>query len=103
AGGVGGGGGVRERMVAAGRAGIQHVLLPRHNEKALVEIPAEVKADLSVQLVDTLDDVVPRLFAHDAEAENQPRTIKKPTPRLRPAQRSQLGADAGKVSVVSSE
>jgi ATP-dependent Lon protease len=96
-------GGVREKMLAARRAGIQHVLLPRHNEKDLVEIPAEVKADLSVQLVDTLDDVVPRLFARDAKAENQSRTIKKPAPRLRPAQRSQLGADAGKVTVVSSE
>jgi ATP-dependent Lon protease len=94
---------VREKILAARRAGIQHVLLPRHNEKDLVEIPAEVKADLSVQLVDTLDDVVPRLFAHDTQAENQPRTIKKPAPRLRPAQRSQLEADAGKVRVVSSE
>ena len=41
-------GGVREKILAARRAGIKSVLLPRHNEKDLVEIPAEVKADLSL-------------------------------------------------------
>jgi ATP-dependent Lon protease len=55
-------GGVREKVLAARRAGIKTVLLPRHNEKDLVELPAEVKADLTLRLVDTLDDVVPRLF-----------------------------------------
>ena len=55
-------GGVREKILAARRAGIKSVLIPRHNEKDLVEIPAEVKADVTFQLVDTLDDVVPRLF-----------------------------------------
>ncbi len=85
-------GGVREKLLAARRAGIQRVLLPRHNEKDLVEIPAEVKADLSVHLVDTIDDVVPRLFTHDSKADRHPRTLKKPAPRLRPAQRSQLEA-----------
>ncbi len=51
-------GGVREKILAARRAGIETVLLPRHNEKDLVDIPAEVKADLTLRFVDTLDDVV---------------------------------------------
>ncbi len=55
-------GGVREKILAARRAGIKTVLLPRHNEKDLVDIPVEVKADLTIRLVDTLSDVVPRLF-----------------------------------------
>ena len=55
-------GGVREKILAARRAGIKVVLLPRHNEKDLVDIPAEVKADLTLRLVDTLSDVVPYLF-----------------------------------------
>ena len=33
-------GGVREKVLAARRAGIQAVLIPRHNEKDLVELPA---------------------------------------------------------------
>jgi ATP-dependent Lon protease len=55
-------GGVREKVLAARRAGIKTVVIPRHNEKDLVELPAEVKADLTFHLVDTLDDVVPLLF-----------------------------------------
>ncbi|WP_148596665.1 endopeptidase La [Aquisphaera giovannonii] len=55
-------GGVREKVLAARRAGIRTLLIPRHNEKDLVELPADVKADLSFKIVDTLDDVVPRLF-----------------------------------------
>jgi ATP-dependent Lon protease len=93
-------GGVREKILAARRAGIQVVLIPRHNEKDLVEIPAEVKADLALQLVDTLDDVVPRLFARDArEFDTHPQASKKtapaskkPAPRIGPAPRSRLGA-----------
>jgi ATP-dependent Lon protease len=56
-------GGVREKVLAARRAGIHTVLLPRHNEKDLVELPAEVKADMTFHAVDTLDDVVAHLFA----------------------------------------
>jgi len=55
-------GGVREKILAARRAGIRSVLIPRHNEKDLIELPAEVKADMTFHSVDTLDDVVPRLF-----------------------------------------
>jgi ATP-dependent Lon protease len=55
-------GGVREKILAARRAGIHIVLIPRHNEKDLVELPAEVKADVTFHLIDTLDDVVPYLF-----------------------------------------
>ncbi len=56
-------GGVREKILAARRAGINVVLIPRHNEKDLVELPPEVKADMTFHLIDTLDDVVPYLFS----------------------------------------
>ena len=55
-------GGVREKVLAARRAGIRVVLIPRHNEKDLIELPKDVKADMSFLSVDTLDDVVPLLF-----------------------------------------
>src|SRR5207248_899873 len=72
-------GGVREKILAARRAGITTVLIPRHNEKDLVELPAEVKSDMTFHSIDTLDDVVPRLFP-------DPRGDKKkaPTPRGKP-------------------
>ncbi len=55
-------GGVREKILAARRAGITKVLIPRHNEKDLIELPDEVKADVEFHTVETLDDVVPHLF-----------------------------------------
>ncbi len=55
-------GGVREKILAARRAGITKILLPRHNEKDLIELPAEVKADVSFHTIETLDDVVDHLF-----------------------------------------
>src|SRR6185437_4810 len=66
-------GGVREKVLAARRAGVSTVLIPRHNAKDLIELPPEVKADLTIVLVDTLDDVVPHLF-----------TRPKVKPRARP-------------------
>jgi ATP-dependent Lon protease len=78
-------GGVREKILAARRAGIKTVLLPRHNEKDLVDIPAEVKADLTLRLVDTLSDVVPYLFerrASTAKTSAHQAPLKKPVPTL---------------------
>jgi ATP-dependent Lon protease len=90
-------GGVREKLLAARRAGIKVVLIPRHNEKDLVEIPAEVKADLSLHLVDTLDDVVSRLFlAKPSQADTHPQPLQKPRPRIASTRPSRLGVDAGK-------
>jgi ATP-dependent Lon protease len=75
-------GGVREKILAARRAGIETVLLPRHNEKDLVDIPPEVKADLTLRLVDTLDDVVSRLFeARPRVTKTHPRALDEPSPR----------------------
>jgi len=51
-------GGVKEKVLAAHRAKLKRVLLPKANEKDLVDIPAEVKADVEIVLVSTLDDVV---------------------------------------------
>ena len=65
-------GGVREKILAARRAGIKMVLLPRHNEKDLVDIPAEVKADLTLRLVDTLSTTSSRLSLRQPVARARP-------------------------------
>ena len=95
-------GGVREKILAARRAGIKTVLIPRHNEKDLVEIPAEVKADLSLLLVDTLDDVVPKLFLKESRKSNSPpQTLnKKPVPQVGRSPQSRLGTGSGKKATV---
>jgi ATP-dependent Lon protease len=79
-------GGVRDKVLAARRAGIKTVLIPRHNEKDLVEIPSEVKADIAFGLVDTLDDVVSRLFEpRGSKPQHKPDPVKPKTPPLKAA------------------
>jgi ATP-dependent Lon protease len=51
-------GGVREKALAAQRAGIPTMVLPRENEPDLEELPEETRAALSFVLVDSIDDVL---------------------------------------------
>ncbi|MFQ5458388.1 MAG: endopeptidase La, partial [Myxococcota bacterium] len=51
-------GGIKEKVLAAQRAGIDTVVLPRHNEKDLVEVPEGVRNDLKFRFVDTIDQAV---------------------------------------------
>ncbi len=76
-------GGVREKVLAARRAGIKTILLPRHNEKDLAELPPEVKADVTFRVVDTLDDVLPRLFDERAGKPREPEPAPPPARRAR--------------------
>jgi ATP-dependent Lon protease len=51
-------GGVKEKVLAAHRAGIRTVILPDKNRKDLVEVPDEIKNDLKFQFVARMDEVV---------------------------------------------
>jgi ATP-dependent Lon protease len=50
-------GGVKEKLLAANRAGITTVLIPKDNEKDLVDIPDDVKQVMAIQGVDFIDEV----------------------------------------------
>jgi ATP-dependent Lon protease len=51
-------GGVREKLLAARRAGVKTVLLPKRNEKDLADIPKRTLRGLTIVLVDRMDDVL---------------------------------------------
>ncbi len=51
-------GGVKEKVLAARRAGITDVLLPKRNESDLVDVPKELRHDLTFHFVDTVDEVL---------------------------------------------
>jgi ATP-dependent Lon protease len=51
-------GGVKEKVLAAHRAGIRMVILPKENEKDLNEIPANVRRKLRTVLVEHMDQVI---------------------------------------------
>jgi len=51
-------GGVKEKLLAAHRAGIKNVILPKENEKDLQDLPPDILEVLSVNLVETMDEVL---------------------------------------------
>ncbi len=51
-------GGVKEKMLAAHRFGLRTLILSKENEKDLVDIPDEVRDDLTIHVVDTIDEVL---------------------------------------------
>ncbi len=65
-------GGLNEKTVAAHRAGLKTLLIPRANEKDLVEIPAEVRADLEFILVENMDQVLQHALERPPAGEAKP-------------------------------
>ena len=52
-------GGIKEKVLAARRVGIRRVILPRQNEKSVVEdIGEDLRKDLTIHLVSTIDEVI---------------------------------------------
>lgn len=51
-------GGIKEKVLAAQRAGFQHMILPRENEKDLIDLPQEVREQIEFHAVDRLDEVL---------------------------------------------
>jgi ATP-dependent Lon protease len=59
-------GGVKEKVLAAHRAGIKTVLLPEKNRKDLIEVPDEIQKDLEFKFVSRLEDVLAAALGPDA-------------------------------------
>jgi ATP-dependent Lon protease len=51
-------GGIKEKVLAAHRAGLRTVIIPKRNEKDLDDLPAEVRDEMKVVLVDRVEEVL---------------------------------------------
>ena len=51
-------GGLNEKVVAATRAGVKTVIIPKQNEKDLKELPDYVRQGVEFRLVETMDEVL---------------------------------------------
>ena len=62
-------GGLKEKILAAHRALIKTVLIPRDNAKDLKDIPAKILDEINIELVEHMDEVLPKaLVLEDPDA-----------------------------------
>lgn len=55
-------GGIKEKMIAAHRAGIETVLLPKRNEHDLKDVPQEVQNSLRFIFADTVEEILTQIL-----------------------------------------
>ncbi|MCK4235694.1 MAG: endopeptidase La, partial [Candidatus Krumholzibacteria bacterium] len=56
-------GGINEKSVAALRAGVKKLLLPKKNEKNIKDLPDEVKKNMKIVVVDSMDEVLANVLS----------------------------------------
>jgi len=72
-------GGIKEKVLAAHRAGIKSIIMPAENEKDLHEVPKEVTADIRFVFVNEVDEVIHAAF--DDYAISRARSKRKAKPK----------------------
>jgi ATP-dependent Lon protease len=70
-------GGIREKALAAQRAGLKRVIMPQENEPDLAELPPETKRELEFILVDSIEDVFAAAFDGKADGRAKPLPVKE--------------------------
>ncbi|KPJ60031.1 MAG: DNA-binding protein [Latescibacteria bacterium DG_63] len=70
-------GGLNEKLVAAKRAGIETVLVPKLNVREVKELPADVRKNLTITGVETMDDVLQLALEVDREKLSPPKVARQ--------------------------
>lgn len=82
-------GGIRDKVLAAQRAGIHTVVLPKRNERDLEEVPDDVREALHFELVATFDEAMAIAFAKPAKKKRAvTRSKKRTAAKKSPAKKS---------------
>jgi ATP-dependent Lon protease len=84
-------GGIKEKVLAAHRAGVKTVILPRENERDLEDVPEELRHELEFVLADAAEDVLARALGIEVAGSPAPGT------------RGSALVGAGSLSVASGE
>jgi len=85
-------GGLKEKVLAAHRAGITHILIPEENEKDIQDIPAVILKAVKIETVEHLDQVLrkalvldhPECFLMKQESELSPSNLYPTEPSISP-------------------
>jgi ATP-dependent Lon protease len=76
-------GGLKEKILAAKRAGLKRVIIPKRNQKDLDEVPKQIRRGLEFIFVETMDDVLPaalRSFSPASPSKDRPVRLRSPKP-----------------------
>ena len=73
-------GGLKEKLLAAHRAGIKKIIIPKDNEKDLADIPQKIKDDIKIITVETVDEVLKLALKNELKRVEWPeaKNISKP-------------------------
>jgi len=69
-------GGIKEKVLAAKRAGIKTVILPERNQKDIDDIPADIRRDMTFRYIRTMEDALPLALA-DGWSAGRGNTVRK--------------------------
>jgi ATP-dependent Lon protease len=76
-------GGIKEKLLAAHRAGIKEILMPFRNEKDLEDVPKDILAELKINLIKRIEEVLPIVLEPlDPGAPDAPPTSQETPPTL---------------------
>ena len=71
-------GGIKEKILAAHRAGCKVVLIPYRNERDLEEIPKDILADLQIHLIKRVDEILPLVLEPPVPAQGETPSVPPP-------------------------
>ncbi|MGC2697512.1 MAG: endopeptidase La [Candidatus Angelobacter sp.] len=75
-------GGLKEKLLAALRAGIKEAIIPKENEKDLPEVPENIRGQMKIHLVENMDDVLK--VALERPLPDLPEETTQPIPAVQP-------------------
>jgi ATP-dependent Lon protease len=91
-------GGLKEKLLAAHRGGIDTVLIPHENERDLVEIPKNIKQNLTIKPVRWIDEVLelaladsPDIIATSPDEEGAVEGPEEPAAAAKPEKKKRTG------------
>lgn len=70
-------GGLKEKLMAAHRMHLKVVLIPKRNQKDLIDVPRQVQRELDVVLVERMDEILPRALLAPQPGQPKPRVTRK--------------------------
>jgi ATP-dependent Lon protease len=79
-------GGLKEKLLAAHRAGLFEAILPKDNEKDLAEVPENLRSAMKLHFVDTMDQVLAIALEQPLPQVEIPAEASQPIPLSQPGE-----------------